>query len=149
MFKIARFEHITGFSDKDVKLPVRKTKGSAGYDFHMACDLTVMPGEEVTINTGVKCWINDGWFLSIYPRSSLGFKYKARLANTVGIIDSDYYNNESNEGQIIIKICNEGDKVIVLHKGDAFAQGIFLPYGMAYEDEINIVRRGGIGSTGE
>lgn len=141
-----KFEVVTGYTD--IILPKRGTAGSAGYDFHMPEDLTLMPGEEYKVETGVKCQIEDGWFLAIFPRSSLGFKYKMRLANTVGIIDSDYYNNESNEGHIMIKICNEGSNMIKLNKGDAFAQGIFIPYGVTADDEVEEKRTGGIGSTG-
>ena len=84
--------------------------------------------------------------LKIYPRSSLGFKYRLTLNNTVGIIDSDYYFAE-NEGHIFIKITNCGEKVLEIEKGKAFAQGIFLEYGITYDDEATASRTGGMGST--
>ena len=84
--------------------------------------------------------------LSIYPRSSLGFKYRLRLDNTVGIIDSDYFYAE-NEGHIFIKITNCGDKELVVEKGKAFAQGVFTEYGITVNDNAVSKRTGGIGST--
>ena len=77
----------------------------------------------------------------------MGFKYNGRLCNQLGLIDKDYYNNESNEGHIFIKIKNEGDKEFVVNKGDAIAQGIFMKYLITDDDDTNNVRVGGIGST--
>ena len=133
----------------NVILPVRSTMGSAGYDFRSTQIVELSPGESIVIATGVKCKIEQGWVLSIFPRSSLGFKYRAALANTVGIIDSDYYNNENNEGHIMIKICNDGNKEMKINEGDKIAQGIFLPYGITENDDVTEVRKGGVGSTGK
>ena len=82
----------------------------------------------------------------IFPRSGLGFKFKARLNNTVGIIDSDFFDSD-NEGHILIKISNEGDKVLEIEQGKAFCQGIFLPYGITEDDDVMETRNGGFGST--
>lgn len=131
----------------DIKLPKRATKGSAGYDFFAPFDFSLEPGETIKIPTGIKVKIEDGFVLKEYPRSSLGFKYRVRLDNTVGIIDSDYYNNEKNEGHIFIKITNEGNKTLEVKKGDAFCQGIFSEYFLAEEEEVTEERTGGIGST--
>ena len=131
----------------DIKLPKRATKGSAGYDFFSPFDFSLEPGETIKIPTGIKAKIADGFVLKEYPRSSLGFKYRVRLDNTVGIIDSDYYNNEKNEGHIFIKITNEGNKILEVKKGDAFCQGIFSEYFLAEEEEVTEKRTGGIGST--
>jgi dUTP pyrophosphatase len=139
MEQIAKFERVTGFDD--VLLPKRATKGSAGYDFFAPEDITI-PG---TINTGIRVKIKEGYVLCIFPRSGLGFKYGMSLSNTVGIIDSDYYNAE-NEGHIIIKC--ESDTPIHLKKGERFAQGIFLPFGITIDDEAEGERTGGFGSTG-
>ena len=84
--------------------------------------------------------------LKIYPRSSLGFKYRLRLDNTVGIIDSDYFNAD-NEGHIFIKITNLGDKPLTVEKGKAFAQGVFVEYGITIDDDSVDARTGGFGST--
>ena len=92
--------------------------------------------------------MNNDEVLMIYIRSSLGFKYNLRLCNQTGIIDSDYYNNENNEGHIFIAIQNEGTNYINLKTGDRFAQGIFMKYLTADdEEEINTSRTGGMGST--
>ncbi len=133
----------------EIKLPQRATKGSAGYDFYSPIDFTLNPQETIKVPTGVRVKIEDGWFLSIFPRSSLGFKYRLRLNNTVGIIDSDYYH-ALNEGHIFIKITNEStDKVVTIKKGEAFAQGIFIPFGITEDDDVETVRTGGMGSTNQ
>lgn len=130
----------------DVKLPVRATKGSAGYDFYSPINICLKPGESVKIPTGIRCKIDDGYVLQIYPRSSLGFKYQMCLLNTVGIIDADYYNAD-NEGHIIVGIINRGEKDLIINKGDRFVQGIFYKFYLAEEEENNIERHGGFGST--
>ena len=129
-----------------VKLPIRATKGSAGYDFYSPIEICLKPGESAKIPTGIRCKIDDGYVLQIYPRSSLGFKYQMCLLNTVGIIDSDYYNAD-NEGHIIVGIINRGDKDLIINKGDRFVQGIFYKYYLACEEENNNERHGGFGST--
>lgn len=93
-----------------IKLPKRATVGSAGYDFYAPADICFKKGESTLVPTGIRCKIEEGWVLSIYPRSGLGFKHRCQLDNTVGIIDSDYYNS-SNEGHIMIKIsCDAHDE---------------------------------------
>ena len=129
-----------------IKLPKRATKGSAGYDFFSPFDFTLNPGDTIKIPTGIRCKIKDGYVLKEYPRSGLGFKYRVRLDNTVGIIDSDYCNSD-NEGHIFIKITNEGDKTLSVKAGEAFCQGIFEEYFLAVEEEVTEERNGGFGST--
>lgn len=145
-----------GYTDEDsekmyegIKLPERATAGSAGYDFRAPFSFLLDPGQTMVVPTGIRCKIKDGWFLAIYPRSGLGFKYREMLANTVGIVDSDYYGSD-NEGHIFIKIVNASTehKRLVIHAGDAFAQGIFMPYGLTESDDVQAVRNGGMGSTG-
>lgn len=133
-----------------ITLPVRATAGSAGYDFITPFDVTLKPGESIVIPTGIRCKIKNDWVLQIYPRSGLGFKYRCQLANTVGIIDSDYFYAE-NEGHIMIKITNDskGEKLLEVKRGQGFAQGIFIPYGICADDETDGVRKGGFGSTDE
>lgn len=132
---------------ESVCIPKRKTKGSAGYDFVCPIDVELNPGEEVVIPTGIRCRIDDGWVLKIYPRSGLGFKYRCRIANTIPIIDSDYYYSD-NEGHILVDIVNEGNKKMILNTGDRFAQGIFVEFGITTDDETDGIRNGGFGSTG-
>ena len=96
--------------------------------------------------SGIRCYIDEGYVLNIYPRSSLGFKYQMTLANTTGIIDSDYYN-ALNEGHIIVALVNRGEKDIVLNKGDRFVQGVFLQYFTAEEELVSETRTGGFGSS--
>lgn len=147
-FKVSQNEYDkqaqTGY--EDIILPKRATKGSAGYDFFAPNEVQLKPNETAKIPTGIRVKIDEGWVLKVYPRSSLGFKYRLTLDNTVGIIDSDYYNAD-NEGHIFIKVTNLGDKNLVIQKGMAFAQGIFVEYGVTYDDCVCEQRTGGIGST--
>ncbi len=132
----------------EYSLPKRKTKYSAGYDFASLIDVVLQPGESVLIPTGVKCSLNNDDVLLIVVRSSLGFKHNIRLVNQVGVIDADYYNNESNEGHIFIKLKNEGDHDYHIEKGSAVAQGLIVNYQtIDDEEEITNDRTGGIGST--
>lgn len=167
MRKCARFEKVsfnqfkTDFSEifplseeklrevyNAIKLPKRATKSSAGYDFYLPVGIDLKPGETIKIPTGIRCYMEEDIVLSLYPRSSLGFKYKMQLNNTVGIIDADYYNAK-NEGHIQIKITNDNNenKDIVLSAGDGFAQGIFTEFLITYDDETTGERVGGFGST--
>lgn len=130
-----------------IELPKRATSGSAGYDFRTPIEFTLAPGESIKIPTGIRVRIDEGWWLGCLPRSGLGFKYQVTLANTLGVIDSDYYYS-SNEGHIFLKVVNRGEKILTVQRGDAFAQGIFIPYGVTYDDNASTLRDGGIGSTG-
>lgn len=127
-------------------LPKRATSGSAGYDFFAPEEFTLLPNETIKIATGIRVKIDEGWVLKLYPRSSLGFKYRLSLDNTVGIIDSDYFNAD-NQGHIFIKMTNNGDKPLTVEQGKAFAQGIFVEYGITVDDDCCEVRTGGFGST--
>lgn len=132
---------------EELKLPKRATIGSAGYDFYSPIDFTLKAGEEIIIPTGIRSEIFEGFVLMIFPRSGLGFKYRLTLNNTVGIIDSDYFYSD-NEGHIMIKMTNcSWDKTIEVKKGQGFAQGIFLPFGITTDDETTEKRNGGFGST--
>lgn len=133
---------------EDIKLPARATAGSAGYDIFSPFDFLLAPSETIKIPTGIRCEIDEGWVLKIYPRSGLGFKFRLQLNNTVGIIDSDYFYSD-NEGHIFIKITNDSNenKTVEVKKGTGFAQGIFVEYGITVDDEATGVRNGGFGST--
>jgi dUTP pyrophosphatase len=148
-FKVDENEYLKSGSlndYNDVVLPKRATKGSAGYDFFSPIEFTLAPNQEIKVATGIRVKIDEGWVLKIYPRSSLGFKYRLTLNNTVGIIDSDYYYAD-NQGHIFIKVTNLGNTTLTVEKGKAFAQGIFLEYGITVDDECENLRTGGIGST--
>ena len=110
-----------------IKLPVRATAGSAGYDFFSPVDITLNPGETVKIPTGIRVEMEQDWVLKCYPRSGLGFKYRLQLNNTVGIIDSDYFYSD-NEGHIFSKITNDSNesKSVSIQAGTGFMQGIFV-----------------------
>lgn len=132
----------------NIKLPKRATVGSAGYDFYAPFGFHLNPGKTIKIPTGIRVDIDTGWVLKLYPRSSLGFKYRLWLDNCVGVIDEDYYYSD-NEGHIFAKITNNSkdDKTVVIRPGDAFMQGIFTEYGITYDDEVTDIRNGGFGST--
>lgn len=132
-----------------IKLPKRATTGSAGYDFYAPANIMLEKGKSVLIPTGIRSKIENGWVLNIFPRSGLGFKHRVQLDNTVGIIDSDYYNS-SNEGHIMIKLscdAHEQGHTVELVAGDGFAQGIFMPFGITLDDDADGIRDGGFGST--
>lgn len=131
-----------------LKMPRRATAGSAGYDFFSPLDFELKPGETIKIPTGMRVRIDEGWVLMVYPRSGLGFKYRLQLNNTVGVIDSDYYG-ALNEGHIFIKLTNDSNegKVLQIKAGEAFAQGIFVPFGITEDDDSHEMRMGGFGST--
>ena len=131
-----------------IQLPKRATAGSAGYDFFAPIDITLKPNETIKIPTGIRVKIEDGWVLKCYPRSGLGFKYRMQLNNTVGIIDADYYNS-SNEGHIFTKITNDTNeqKTVEIKAGQGFMQGIFIEYGITFDDDVTEIRNGGFGST--
>ena len=128
-------------------LPRRATAGSAGYDFFSPLSFSLAPGSCVRIPTGVRARIDDGWVLMLFPRSGLGFKYRLQLNNTVGVVDADYFGAR-NEGHIFIKLTNAGDRTVSVGAGEAFAQGIFLPFGLTDDDDARGERTGGFGSTG-
>jgi len=132
----------------NIKLPTRATVGSAGYDFYAPFKIRLECGKTIKMPTGIRVKIDDGWVLQCYPRSGLGFKYRMQLDNTVGIIDSDYYNSD-NEGHIMAKLTNDGleGKVIEVNAGDGYMQGIFTQYGITKDDDADGIRNGGFGST--
>ena len=134
---------------EELQLPTRATAGSGGYDFYCPFDLMVEgDGSSVTIPTGIRAKIDDGWELLIYPRSGLGFKYRISFDNTIPLIDQDYYDS-SNQGHIMLKLHKKDDGTDVrLYRGTRFAQGNFIPFGITYDDAATAVRDGGMGSTG-
>lgn len=132
----------------NIKLPQRATSGSAGYDFYAPVDILLPPTTTIKIPTGIRVTMEDGWVLKCYPRSGLGFKYRAQLNNTVAIIDSDYYYSD-NQGHIFAKMTNDTNeaKTFDIRAGEGFMQGIFVEYGITVDDDCTGVRNGGFGST--
>ena len=133
---------------ENIQLPKRATKGSAGYDFFSPIDFTLKPNEQIKIPSGIRVRMDEGWVLQCYPRSSLGFKYRVQLNNTVGIIDSDYFDSD-NEGHMFIKLTNASieNKTLEIKAEMAIIQGIFLPFGITVDDDVEEIRNGGFGST--
>lgn len=140
-------EDIRGFYEA-LSLPRRATRGSAGYDFFAPFAFLLPAGESIRIPTGIRAQIDEGWVLKLYPRSGLGFKFRLQMDNTVGIIDSDYYDSD-NEGHIFVKLTNDSreGKTVDVAAGTGIVQGIFLEYGITVDDEAEGVRNGGFGST--
>lgn len=139
------FEQVTGYHD--AIMPTRKTEFSAGYDLACYHSGSVKPGEVKLLETGVKCKVNPDEYIQLHLRSSVGIKNSVMLANGTGIIDADYYNNETNEGHIMIPIRNIGTKPFEYKAGDNLAQLVFMPYRITSRDNVTTKRTGGFGST--
>ena len=142
-----RFLVAKGFNEKEVIIPKRQTAGSAGYDFSVLKDTDILPHETKLISTGVKACMNEGEVLKLYARSSLAKKKGLFIANHVGIIDSDYFENDDNDGHIMINVYNFTDKTVKVLKGERIAQGIFQQYLTVDDDTCCGSRNGGFGST--
>ena len=134
-------------NEGEIKLPTRATEHSAAYDFYSPIDITIPPHEAVMIWTDVKAHMYFDNVLIINVRSSMG-KQPVMLANTQGWIDSDYFSNESNDGNIGFKLLNMGDTPYEVKVGDRIGQGMFVKYGTVKDDHTATKRAGGFGSTG-
>lgn len=146
--KVRGFEVVRDDARKtvgDVTLPTRATIGSAGYDFHANADYIVEPNKIVKVWTDVKSYMLEDEVLVIDVRSSMGGKFM--LANTIGIVDSSYFENESNDGNIGIFLKNISNETQYISKHDRIAQGIFMKYLIIDDDNVNTKRKGGFGST--
>lgn len=132
----------------NIKLPVRATAGSAGYDFFAPFTMQVRSYNELLIPTGIRVKLDPGEVLLILPRSGLGFKHYWRLSNICGVIDEDYIDAK-NEGHIMAKIRveNHEDDIVTVRTGEGFVQGIILKYGITEDDNATEKRIGGFGST--
>lgn len=131
-----------------VKLPVRSTAGSAGYDFFAPYPFVIAPGQSLVVKTWVKVMMPKDNFLKIIARSSWNTKKKIFITCS-GIIDSDYYGNPHNDGDILIQFTNRGKEPFQVNPGERIAQGIFLPFFLTNDDEAEGKRVGGMGSTGD
>lgn len=151
MGKIRGFEIAKGFENQNINLPVRKTKYSAGYDVEAAEDCIIPPfqfGQKPTlVKTGIKAYMPGDEYLMLCNRSSNPGKKGLVLANGVGIIDSDYYENPDNDGAFMYAFYNYLDKEIEIKKGDVIGQAIFRKFLVADDDNAEGKRVGGFGST--
>ena len=134
----------------EITLPTRSDKGSAGYDFYAPYDFTINPGETVFVTTDVKAAMEEDEVLYLYVRSSVGIKKRILLANGTGVIDSTYYSNPDNDGNIIAALTNMSNQTWEFKKGERFVQGVFQKYLTVDNDApLNAQRTGGIGSSGK
>lgn len=154
---MTKFELISKYADQDGLLPKRETKFSAGYDFKAAVDVTIpginlngdacVPLESVLVPTGVKVKLEKDQVLILANRSSNALKRNLIIPNGIGVIDSDYYNNPDNEGEIMGLFINIGKNDYHIHKGDRIMQGIITSYAVTENDQAQGKRNGGFGST--
>ncbi len=153
MEKIRGFEVAKGFEDKGINLPVRKTKFSAGYDVEAAENIIIPSfkrGNKPTlIKTGIKAYMADDEVLILANRSSNPGKKGLILANSIGVIDKDYYENPDNDGHIMFAFYNIKDEDIEIKKGECIGQAIFQKYLIADNDSAEGERTGGFGSTNQ
>ena len=148
-FEIIKDEH-RKHSDIEIQLPTRGDSRSAGYDFYSNETVVLQPKQSHLFWTDVKSYMLDDEVLSIHVRSSIGTKKDLMLKNTTGIIDSSYYENVSNDGNIGICLVNMGDKIQKIEKGERIAQGIFTKYLITDNDIcLKLERTGGFGSSGK
>ena len=133
---------------KNINIPKRSTACSAGHDISTPFNIKMTPHQSITIPTGLRCEMDRDYVMLIFARSSLGIKKGMTIANTVPVVDADYAYAD-NEGHIFICIKNNGEDTLELEEGDKIVQAVFVPFGVADEEEITTERTGGIGSTGK
>ena len=151
MEKKRGFEIAKGFENSGINLPIRSTKHSAGYDIEAAED-SIIPsfkkGEKPTlVKTGLKAYMGEDEVLILANRSSNPGKKGLILANSIGVVDSDYYGNQDNDGHIMFAFYNIKDEDVEIKKGEAIGQAIFQKYLITDDDRAEGVREGGFGST--
>lgn len=142
-----KFEVVSAFKDKDIQLPCRKTISSAGYDLQAAEDIIIQPNKLALIPTGIKAYMQQNEVLMLHIRSSIAVKKMLILANGVGVVDADYYDNPDNEGHIMVAVINLSTEPALVKKGERVAQGIFVKYLLSNGDACEDKRKGGFGST--
>lgn len=142
-----RFEVVSRCKDMNVKLPKRKTKKSAGYDFFAIEDFTLYPNKLCIVPTGVKAYMEDDEVLYLHIRSSVAFKRGVRMLNSIGVIDADFVDNPDNEGEISLGLLSHNDDIVHIQKGERIAQGVFHKFLITDDDDAEGQRVGGIGST--
>ncbi len=145
-FEVVKDEFIK-YENGNVKLPVRATKHSVCYDFYSPIDYTLKPNETKLIFTNIKAKFEHDEGLFLASTSGLG-KNGIILANGIGIVESDYYGNESNDGNLGFLLHNMGENDYKISVGDKIGQGYFSKFlTVDDEEEIKEVRKGGFGST--
>ncbi len=149
--KLRGFEIAKGWEDKGINMPVRKTKYSAGYDVEAAED-TVIPTfklgtKPVLVKTGLKAYCQNDEYIKLVNRSSNPGKKGLVLANSIGVVDADYYNNPDNDGHFMFAYYNFFKEDVIIHKGDVIGQVIFEKYLITDDDNASGERKGGFGST--
>lgn len=151
MNKLRGFEVAKGFENSNINLPVRKTRFSAGYDIEAAEDTTIPSFKKgikpTLIKTGLKAYMEQDEVLILANRSSNPGKKGLILANSIGVIDSDYYGNPENDGHIMFAFYNIKEEDIEIKKGDAIGQAIFQKFLTTDNDVSSGERIGGFGST--
>ena len=151
MEKIRGFEIAKGFEDKQINLPVRKTRFSAGYDIEAAEDCVITSFKKgmkpTLVKTGLKAYMQEDEVLILCNRSSNPGKKGLVLANSIGVIDKDYYGNPDNDGHFMFAFYNIKEEDLEIKKGDCIGQGIFQKYLAVDEDITQGERIGGFGST--
>ena len=145
-FEVVSNNHRT--TSGEIKLPTRSDSRSAGYDFYSPVNITIMPNESKLFFTDVKACMNEDEVLMLYVRSSMG-KIPVVIANGTGIIDSSYFSNPSNDGNIGFRLLNLGDEPYVINVGDRIGQGVFGKYLITDDDNASGERTGGFGSSGK
>ena len=145
------FEVAKGWENKNINMPVRKTKYSAGYDIEAAENIIIpayKPGMNPTlISTGLKAYMQDDEVMLLYNRSSNPKKKGLVLANGVGVIDKDYYGNSDNDGHFMFAVYNIKEDDVEVKKGECIGQAIFQKYLVTDNDDAQGERMGGFGST--
>ncbi len=131
------------------RLPQRSTKSSAGYDFFNPKNIICKSHEITMIPTGIKAQFPEDEMLLLFNRSSNPKKKGLIILNGVGVVDSDYYNNNDNEGEMAFVFYNMLDEDVVLKAGEKLGQGIFVKYAKTDDDTAEGERTGGFGSTGK
>ena len=151
MDRVRGFEIVKGFEDKGINMPVRKTKYSAGYDIEAAEDIVIPSFKKgmnpVLVKTGLKAYMQGDEYLKLCNRSSNPKKKGLILANSIGVVDSDYYGNPDNDGHIMFAFYNIKDEDTVIKKGECIGQAIFEKFLVADGDTASGERVGGFGST--
>lgn len=151
MEKKRGFEIAKGFENANINLPIRSTKNSAGYDIEAAEDCVIpafKPGQKpVLVKTGLKAYMQSDEVLILANRSSNPGKKGLILANSIGVVDSDYYGNPDNDGHIMFAFFNFKDEDVEIKKGDRIGQGMFQKYLVTDNDVAEGERTGGFGST--
>ena len=151
MKKIRGFEIAKGFENCNINLPIRKTKYSAGYDIEAAEDVTIPSFKKgmnpTLVKTGLKAYMPEDEMLLLYNRSSNPKKKGLIIANSVGVIDKDYYGNPDNDGHFMFAFYNIKEEDVVIKKGEAIGQAIFQKFYITDDDKAEGERIGGFGST--